>query len=349
MPSTDTFLTWASLTRAINEIKNPLSFLTNLMFGTVDTLETETLELSVISGAREIAPFVRVGSEGLLVSGYDEKFVTITMPNIRIKRPLTPSYLLYTRRPGSSIFITGGAQRTSIAAYIAREQQRLFDLIANSTEYLISLLLTGTITYTVDDEENFTVTFPKAAANTVTLSGADLWDAATSSPAKDFHNAKQQLSDQVGLAPTVAVFSATAAAQFMSHAQVHKELDLRNFDVGALTRNTQFDDDGSIFLGRFSGIPCFEYSRNVDVDGVATALIRDKFVEFLCTQPTAQNTLYYGSIPDMDALQGRQYVGRVFSKSWIEPDPSVRMHLAHSRPLPVTRRPDVVYSLKVLA
>lgn len=349
MATTDTFLTWASLTRAINEIKNPLSFLTNIMFSSVETLPTETLELSVISGAREIAPFVRRDAEGLLVGGYDEKFVTVTTPNIRIKRALTPSYLLYTRRPGSGVFVTGGQQATSIAQYIAREQQRLFDLIANSTEYLVSLLLTGTISYTVDDEANFTITFPRDAGNTVALSGADLWTDVLSSPAKDFHNAKQQLSDQVGLAPTVAVFSATAAAEFMSHAQVQKELDLRNFDVGALTRNEQFQNDGSIFLGRFSGIPCFEYSRSVSVNGTPTGLIRDKFVEFICTQPAAQNTLYYGSIPDMDALQGRQYIGRIFSKSWIQPDPSLRMHLAHSRPLPVTRRPDVVYSLQVLA
>lgn len=349
MPTTDTFLSWASLTRAINEIKSPSSFLTRLMFGRVETLETETLELSVISGAREIAPFVRRDSDAILVGGYDEKFVTVTMPNIRIKRAMQASNLLYTRRPGSSIFITSGKQRSSIAAYVAREQRRLFDLIANSIEYLTSLVLTGTVSYSVADEEVFTVTFPRDAGNTVLLGAGDRWSESTSSPITDFHNAKQQLSNTVGLQPTICVMSPESSAEFLKHAEVLDQLDRRNVEVGRITRNSMFGEDGAIFLGIFSGIPCWEYNRSIDVNGSSTALIRAKYAEFICTQPAAEMTLYYGSIPDMEAIQDRQYIGRIFSKSWIQPDPSVRFHLAHTRPLPVTRRPDAIYSLQTEA
>ena len=349
MPTTDTFLGWASLTRAINEIKSPANFLSNLMFRNVETLPTETLELSVISGGREIAPFVRRDAEGILVGGYDEKFVTITMPNIRIKRAMQPSNLLYTRRPGSTIFITSQSQSSAMAQYIARETRRLFDLIANSHEYLASLALTGVITYSVTDEDVFTVTFPRDAGNTVTLSAPADWgnaSAAAINIEQDFHNAKEQLADTVGLAPSICVMSQSSALNFMANEQVRTNIDRTGVNVGGITRQSQFAENGSIFLGRFSGIPCWEYNRSIDVNGTPTALIRDKFVEFICLQPAAEMIQYYGSIPDMDAIQARQFVGRIFSKSWIQKDPSVRMILAHSRPLPVTRRPDAIYSLK---
>jgi hypothetical protein len=59
--------------------------------------------------------------------------------------------------------------------------------------------------------------------------------------------------------------------------------------------------------------------------------------------------MYYGAIPDLKALQGRLFRGKRFSKSWEQEDPSVMWQLLHSRPLPVTRRPDSMVSMKVVS
>jgi len=99
-------LKWASLTGAINEMRVVTPFLRDLLYSRVQPLATEDVELSVYSSNREIAPFVRKNGEGIMTTGHSENFQTVQAPNIRIKRPFTPSDLLYTRRPGTSVFPT---------------------------------------------------------------------------------------------------------------------------------------------------------------------------------------------------------------------------------------------------
>jgi len=69
----------------------------------------------------------------------------------------------------------------------------------------------------------------------------------------------------------------------------------------------------------------------------------------LAVSPAAENVMYYGAIPDFDALQGRAWVGRRFGKSWMDKDPSAQIALVHSRPLPVPRRPGSMVSMKVVS
>jgi len=337
-------LKWQAMTATINKIKKPQRFLKELLFGQEITLSTETIELSYLTGARDAAPFVRKNGEALMVEGLGETFATIEAPNIRIKRPLTPSDLLFRRRPGTVIFANSGSQMSAIQAHIGRDLQRLNDLIANSKEWMASQAITGTISYSVNDQENFEITYPKPVAHTATVS--PLWSA-TSNPEEDFLSAKRLIADEVGLSPTHAIFGRTAAAEFVKNARVTTLLDNRRIEVGQVVYTSQFSDQGVIYLGIFSGIPCFEYSRAINLDGSSVTLIDDDYVHFVCATPAAENVTYYGAIADMDALEGRRIQSKVFSKSWIQKDPSVMWALAHSRPLIVPRLPGSIVSYKV--
>lgn len=344
-------LRWSSLTPAINEMKSPNQFLKRLLFGNHVTLSTEDIELSVLNKGREIAPFVRKNGEALLVDGHTETFQTVQAPNIRIKRPFTPSELLYNRRPGTVIFPTTGEQISAVQQHIARDMQVMADLITNSEEYLCALALRGTITYSVSPTEVFQVTYPKPPGNNVTLS--TFWDDADPTlpdPEENFHTAKKLLSDEVGLGVTDAIMGEEAAQYFRFIVKRQGNLGQGpKLDTGRITFSEQFDQDGVIFLGTFCGIRCWEYSRSVDVDGSATPLVRSKYVEFVAATPAAEFTLYYGAIPDMKALNGRRFQGERFSKSWEQEDPSQMIALAHSRPLPVPRRPGAMVSMKVVS
>lgn len=344
-------LKWSSLTPAINEMKSPNQFLKRLLYGRHVTLPTEDIELSVITKGRETAPFVRKNGEALLVQGHGETFQTVQAPNIRIKRPFTPSELLFNRRPGTVIFSPGASMQVSaLQQHIARDLQVMADLITNAEEYLCALSLQGTISYSVSPEEHFTISYPKPAANNVIL--ATFWDDGDPSlpdPEDDFHTAKKILSDEVGLGVTDAIMGAEAADSFRSLMKEGSRVDKRRLNDGQITFAEQFSEDGVIFIGTFAGIRCWEYSRTVDVNGTPTSLVRPKYVEFVTTSPSAEFTLYYGAIPDMKALQGRRFQGERFSKSWENEDPSEMIHLAHSRPLPVPRRPGSVVSMKVVS
>lgn len=340
-------LTWSSMTAAINEIKSPNQFLTKLLFppSQEETLPTETVEISVFSKGREIAPFVRKNGSAINVGGATEKFQTVEAPNIRIKRPMHAADFLFRRRPGTVIFPGADGIRTAAQEHIAREIGIMADMITNSIELLVSQVLTGTISYTVQDEDNFTITFPRPAGHDITSATVGGWDGGTS---VDIHKdvmVVKRLMAVDGLIPTDAVMSPTVTSHFVNQTQLATFLDNRNIDAGLFRLQEQFMEDGAILIGRAFGINWWEYPRTVDVNGVSTKLIRDNYVEFVSAVPAAENRLYYGAIPDVEAFEGRLFQSRRFSKSWVEKDPSALMELAHSRPLPVPRRPSSYVSL----
>ena len=352
MATTPNVGSWSSMTATINEIKSPNNFVWNMLYaGTEDPQFTDTIELSFWRRGRKIAPFVRKNGSAIMTDTHAESFAQVEPPNIRIKRPMEASALINQRRAGSVIFPTSGQQSSAMQTQMARELQNMADDIANSEEYLACLSLQGEISYEVADGEVFTITFPRSAGNDVTLSGADLWDAGgTEDIEGDFQDAAEAINDGVSLGCTDAICGALAADQFRTNAIVRATLDNRNIDAGTLLLRERFRQSGALFLGSFyNGINVWRYARTVDVNGSTVDLIRSKYVEFIAATREAQFTAYYGPIADMKALGSRQFVGKRFSKSWEVEDPSVRWVLAHTRPLPVPRRPDATYSLKVLA
>jgi len=338
-------LKWTTLTLLINEIKGPQNFLKNLLFSDVQTLSTETAELSYLTGGIVAAPYVKKNGEALMVGGLGQSFATVTMPNIRIKRPFTPSELLFTRRAGTSIFIDAGAQLSALTRHIARDLKYMKDQIENTEEVQASQALLGTISYEVADQEVFQVTFPRSAANAYTVS--PLWST-TSNPEADIHAVKRLTSDGVGLSPTHMLLGRNAADEFLKNARVSTLLDNRRIQAGGVNLSGQFNPQGAIFLGDFCGVQVWEYGRQISVNGTATSMIRSDYAELVCASPDAEWGRLYGAIPDFDALQERKFQGQIFAKSWITKDPSAFIALAHSRPLCVPRRPDASVSLKVV-
>lgn len=339
-------LTWSSLTETVNEIKPVQDFLARLLFSNHKTLSTETIEIGTKVGGRQVAPFVRKNGEAVLVKGRDKTFATVEAPNIRIKQPFSPSALLFGREPGSVIFPSTDEQISAIEAHIADDLQDMADKIDNAIEFLASQVLTGTISYSVEDQENFTITYPRPANNN--MSAAAAWDGGSPQILNDVMSAKRQMNLESGLSPTDAIMDTEATTVFINDSEVQTLLDNRNVDFGTLELQNQFSDQGAMYLGRLGGIRWWEYSRQLTLDdGTSADMIRAETVEFVHAGPAAENILYFGAIPDMDAFQGRTFQSERFAKSWMVDDPSVMMALLHSRPLPVPRRPGSYISLDV--
>ena len=340
-------LEWYTLTPMVNEIKGPRTFLRDLCFSTVQTLTTEQIVFSVLTGGRDVAPFVSRNSEAIMSGGYNETEYTVGAPNIRIKRPLEAADLIFRRHAGDVIFADGGTPESQAEREIARQLGRLNDEIENAEEYLCSLALQGAISYTSADEANFDITFPKAAGNTITL--GTFWDQASPTPLLDIMSAQRQMHNQVTLNPTDAICGDEATDEFIQLQEVKDLLDNRRIDFGALELQRDIQGNGALFLGRLRGMNWWSYPSQVTVNGVATDLIRTKYVEFVHAGPAADWVLYYGAINDLDAMDAGLLASRRFSKSWRQQDPSVQQILVTSRPLPVPRRPDAVVSMKVVS
>jgi len=340
-------LEWYSLTSLINNIKGPQFFLKRLLFGRDETFPTETLEVWYLEGSRVMAPFVKKNGEALLVGKLGHSAATVQGPNIRIKQPFTPSELLFNRKPDTVIFPTAEQQMSAIEAHVARDLAYMESQVVNAEEWLAAMALRGSITYERDDEEVFSITFPKPAAHDATLT--TLWSESTSTPEKDILAAKRLIAAATGLAPTHMILGQAAADAFLGNARVEQLLDLRRMNIGSQRYDTQFDTQGALFLGDFCGLQVWEYSTQIDVNGTDTSLVRSEYAEIVAAVPGAEWFTMYAAIPDDEALQGRRYQGRRFAKSWTTPDPSVRWALVHSRPLCVPRRPGAGVSFEVVA
>lgn len=344
-------LDWRTLTAAVNEVLPSSTFLRNLMFPprTEVQLTTETVMYGSISGGRDMAPMVHKNGQSIMVAGVGESEAVITAPNIRISRPLTPSQLYFQRRAGTELFPSAAQQASAAQATIARDLDAILRSIENREEWMAAMALRGTIEYSVADQESFTITYPRNGANTITLTGTDVWSNAASDPESDFLDAMLAVSETTGVILTDAIMSRTAYDAFRRNAKVIEMLDKKSINIGSLTASV-IQASGAIYGGTFANIRIWCYPRVLtDHDGTSVPLIRDKYVEFVSDNPATDNALYYAAIPDLDAADQGTIAVKRFAKSWTKPDPSVRMALVHTRPLPVVRRPNTTVSMKVLA
>lgn len=353
--STITQLKWAYLTGIVNNLRSPNMFLKKFLWANHQTLPTEDIELSLIQNTRKVAPFVRRNGEAIMVDGYTSTNQTVAAPNIRIKRPFTPSELLFGRLPGTPIFMQSQQEVLSaVDMHIGRDLQIMADHITNAEEWLCAMSLQGTIGYSVTDQEVFTITFPRAGANNITLSV--FWDDADKTLPRPFANVntvKQVLTDANNPMPTDAICGREAANALRELVEsgnvVMLGLNGARVTAGTFDLTQQYNDDGVMYLGEMAGVRFWEYSRTADLNGSSTPMIRSKYVEFVSTSPVTERILYYGAIADMTALQGGKIQVERFSKSWEIQDPSSIQALTTSRPLPVARRPNCSVSMKVVS
>lgn len=346
--------TWMAQTAAIQRLTPPLSFIQNLLFSNHRTFLTESLEVSSVTRGRKMAPMVRKGGSAIPIVGSNKSFATITAPNIRIKKTATPWDIGYARQPGTSVFPTDAEMIAAQEAALAQDLQFLRDDIGNRVEWMCAQALRGAVTYSVEDGEVFTLTYPRAAGNTVTLS--TFWDDGTPTNVRfeeDIETAQGLVHAAEGLNITHALCGASAAKYLRRVAKANNfHLDTKGLldAVQGVQWGAARNQDGARPVARINGIDFWEYATAVtDEGGVSQPMIRDKYVEFVCATPGAQATLDFAAIPDFDGTRQALHRAEIFSKSWEEKDPSGLVVLAHSRPFPNLARPDATVSMKVIS
>jgi len=355
MPQLVPELNWQSLTETINDIKSPNTFLQQLLFRASNTHPTESLEIGKWLGARKMVPFVKKGAEAFPIDGVTTSFRSVEAPNIRVKIAFNPSPLLFGRTPGSRVFLRGGESQVSeVQRHIALDMQYMADQITNRIEWMCAQALTGVIDYSELDDleaEAFQFDYTRDAANDITLGAGSRWNESTADIAGDVREAKRLVSEGPGFNVTDVICGKDAANAFLNNDEVRSIIDRRRPEDDTPQRlGGDFRPDGAYFMGRIFGVDWWEYNRTVvDHGGTTHQLIGAKKAYFVAAAPGAGFSLEYGAIPDMDAFEGGLLEAERFSKSWVQPDPSVVFALTHSRPFPLMRYPEAVVEYTVLA
>ena len=333
-------LDWRVQTRAIEQIQTPPRMLQSLVFKEENTHETDTVEVDIEKGGRKMAPFITDLEGGVVVKGTSRSSKVVKTPRIRPKHPMTAKDLLGQRGPGQ-VYYAGGVTDIIMARKkkIATEQRNLKTLIDVRKEWMCAQALTGTMTVTQDNIA-FQVDYLMPSAHKITLTGTDKWSDAAAKPRKQVKVWSQMMINALGFGPDIMICGTDAAAALWDRLEDDKAFDARRLSAGEFSWKAT-----SNYMGNLGGIDVYSYGAAYEDDaGADQNLIPANKIYLIGSQ--ARFSIEYGIILDLDAEA--QVVGQLFSKAWLEKDPSVLWLLAESRPLPVPWQPEAIIEVQVI-
>lgn len=331
------------LNGVVASLQGEPQFLLDRYFGTIQTETAEEIHFDVLDGKRRIAPFVSPLVEGQIVASQGYRTATYKPAYIKDKRVFDMNKPL-KRAPGEQL---GGSMspRDRLRAMIVAESRDQLSMLNRRLEVMAGeCLVTGKLTITGDKYPTVVVDFGRAAGNTIVAN--PLWGDPAAKPIDNLRAWSQLALQSQGVMLTDVIMSPDAFAAFAANETVQARLDMYR-SIGAppsLNLNLPVTE-GGVYMGTIDTFNIWQYMAwYVDpADGVEKTILPAGTV--LMTSPAIQGVRAYGAIRDEEAgLQAAPY----FSKSWIEPDPSVRFLMLQSAPLLVPYRPNASLKAKVL-
>ena len=333
-------LAWRVQTRAIEQMKVVGRMLQDLVFKIRTPRPSKYIEVDIIKGGRKLAPFVTDIEGGTIIEGTRHQNRAVKTPRIRPKKLLTADDLMGQKAAGQIYYAGGiGDIHTARKKKIALEQMDLKNQIFNRIEWMCAQALTGTMSV-VQSNVSFQIDYLMPAANQITLTAGDRWSETTAKVRSNIQDWAQMIIDALGFGPTIAICGSDAATALGDRLAEDKWFDARSLAAGAFEWKAS-----SNYMGRAGGIDFYRYGSKYENDsGVDTNLIPANKIYLIATQ--AQFSVEFGLITDLDA--GANVMGELFSKAWLEKDPSALNILAESRPLPVVWQPEAIIEVQVV-
>ncbi len=331
--------------------------LTNILFpeSRQRALFAEFEQVDVLTGAVGMAPFNKVGQKAVMVGGLNGTSYVINTPFINIERTLQYSTEFAKRQAGQPVFINSDQNKEFVRRALEQDVDVMNDMIDNRIEWMAAFILRGQIEYSVAGQDSFIINSGKPAANTFTVSV--LWNAGSAVPLEDIGQAKRIVNLKSGPLPDMAICGAGAAKALraMVEAGLIKSLATTSGVEATQRVNllSQYRESGLMYMGNFGDVDFFEYLGTYidDTTGVATALIRSDYVEFISTSDLAlsMRELMFGMMPDLLIIQaGEAVTKRHLTSVPPKPDQGAYEGIMKSRPFPHLKRPDWNVSMKVV-
>ncbi len=330
-------LDWRTLTRAIHKLKTPPRLLRDLIFKSRNTNETDTIDVDIVVGGKNMAPFVTDVEGGIIVQGTGRESRSIKTPRIRIKHSLTPKKLRGERGIGQTFYATGpksvaDAQKQKVML----EYLELKKKVETREEWMCAQALKGSIKV-VQDNIEFNVDYRRPDTHKIVLGAGDRWNEPDGDPKSDIQDASDLMVDS-GYTPNLLLGGTEAVKHLLKKTEKDKWFDAKHLKAGSFDWRTT-----SLYQGNYGGLDVYRYGSTFeDASGSKEKLIDADKIYMIDT--SARYSIEYGIIMDLEA----SIVGELFGKSWFEKDPSVLWNLIESRPLPVTWEPDAIVELDVL-
>lgn len=348
------------LVELVNRTERPRRFLTQMVFpmATHRTLDTEHVQVDELTGEDSMAPFIEKDGEAVAVEQDNGQSYLLKCPMISVKRALTASDLLFQRKAGDPIAFTNNAGRDYAAEnavqQIADDLAKLERVVNKREEWMIAQALTGTISYSVEGGAAFKIDLNKPAGNDFVAPNG-IWTTGSPKVRGDIKCVKRLCNtNEVGMV-TDAIGDTTAADALdalieSKAATLDDSGSTFNPDVDLIAT---YEQSGARYIGTIGGIRFWEYNATYKADdtGTVTSFIRPGYFEFvpLTSEGQANRRMFYGRIPDLEAIRTGTSVTERFSRVIEKEEPSVMINILKSRPLPWFYRADELVSMKVTA
>lgn len=338
---------------AHQEVHKARRFLTTLFFSAEEEHGEENIDITIYKGKRKMAPFVAPRAEGRVMKREGRTVKSYKVPYLKPKRPTSAQDIM--KRGNSSGVYTPQQLLQKSLERLGEDMAELQDSIDRREEWMIaSTLTTGKVVVSgvVDDGDDAAVVddeidFGLDATHNVTLVGAALWTDAASDPIADLRAWKSRIAKNSGLSARAVVFGGDVATAFINNVKVKDSLNNRRIKSGQIEPEEL--PDGVIYLGYLNdpGLDVYTYDEwYIDDDGDEQPMV--PVDRIIMASTSARFTRHYGPIMDLEAIDQGMAVGKVFPKSWVTKDPSVRWLMLQSAPLPIPHQIDGFLTAKVV-
>lgn len=334
-----------TLVGVVEKLQPINSFWLNLVFPTVQTFQDEYIDFDIVDKGRRVAPFVapNVAGKPMTSKGFDTR--RFKPAYIKPKHSVEPNRNL-KRRAGEAFTGTMSPEQrhNAIVTDILREQremiERRWDIMAAQA------VIDGQSVIVGDDYPSVTISFGRAAGNTVTLGSGARWGDSGVKPIDNLQTWADVVYANSGYAPTDVIMGADAWAAFRVDADVQKQLDLKRGSVQTELNLAPEVLAPVAYKGQVGAFRIWVYKDwYEDNSGANVEIMNSKAIVMLNPQ-AVEGVRAFGAI--MDARAGFQSLP-IFSKMWLNEDPSVTYLMSQSAPLMIPTRPNAVLKATVLA
>jgi hypothetical protein len=328
----------------LEQMTPPRTFLLDTFFSSVETHNTQYVDIDVVRGNRKLASFVKPISQGEIVErlGYSTK--SIKAPYIKEKVSINTDNIL-SRLAGNTIYMGNSSPAQRAAQELAKDLIYLQELITRREEWMASSLLqAGKITLT-QQYEGIEIDFSMDGDH---IASADtMWSESTSTPIQDLREWCQMIAQDSGLVPDTCILGSDALNALWDNAQIRAVFNMLKVDLGQISPKDL--PNGSSFIGtlRIGGatLDCYSYDEWYDLSGTLYPMVPTKKLFLGSTK--ARTARRYGAIQDLDfdGLVSARY----FPKTWTEKDPSVMWLMLQSAPVVCMHQVDAFGCFTVLS
>lgn len=334
-----------AMAMAMRQDKRTGAFLLDLLFGKVDPVIAETVDIDIIKGKRRMAPFQSPRVEGKLVEKLGFTTNSYKPAYIKPKKVLEAADIVNNRAPGESAYsLQSPDERAKIM--LATELNDLEDMIIRREEWMVAQQLVNGYVDVVGDGVNYRIDLLMDADHKITLTGTNIWTDVLSNPDSDIGDAVVLISKDAGISANVMIANTATMDVYVDNPKVKEKLNTRRIDMGMIDPKDLGENVSYYGYVKVKGkiIDLYGYDEWYidDESGEELPMFADGKV--VITSTKADFRRHYASIKDKKA--GYAAIPR-FPKTWDEEDPDATWLMVQSAPLPAAHQIDGIVVLDV--